>query len=752
MRQYVFLVLFMVMTASFAQRKPADLLERKGDEQFYYFEYLKSAATYQEALKSDTANGRLMVKVADSYRMAHKFDEARAWYEKASRSDPPPSDQRYKINFARVLFGLGLDEEAGGLLRGYQRDHGADPDVATTLLSGLSQRQALTRNQSLFAVKGVGFNSAGMDFSPFPYQNGLVFVSSRPKKGSAQPDEEGALSLFYAEESVHGTFSDPVPLEPGKVSSYHEGPAVFFENETRKIFTRNAFVRTTHAGEEAVSTLQLAWSGRSPSGKWSEPVALPFSSAGYSVAHPSVSSDGGTLYFSSDMPGTVGGPDLFVSHFDDGTWSDPVSLGSVINTPGQESFPFLYKDSLLFFASNGHSGLGGLDLFYCDLKATHVAVVNLGAPINSSADDFGIFLEAGGDAGFFSSNRKGGRGSDDIYFFEEKQPFAEIQVADSVAREGIAGAALALHTHGFPLRKTRTSLSGKAEFRMSPLRDYHLTVMADGYRPYEGELDSGAWPQDQKARVRIYLSPLDAPPEIRANAAQEPRRQESLTNVITFSSSPLDVDLPAVAEETEALAGQDSARFPLVGAIVVEVVNDLPALMLIKDSVIYAFNESEDGVLSNQALDIRITIPRGAQRHDYEKIISRQLNAQEYQVGGFMLIRSFFFDSGKTWVRNDAGAQLDKIIEVMHAFPGVEVEMTFRADSRGSNEFNLDLSRARSEEVKQYLVRAGIPTEKIHSRFVGESQLLNDCGDLADCDELLHQINRTTEVKFILKR
>lgn len=751
MRQYLFLVFFLMITASFAQRKPANLLERKGDEQFFYFEYLKSAKTYQEALESDTANSILMVKVAESFRMAHQPEKAKAWYEKAFRSDTPPRDQPYKINFARVLIGLGFVDEATRLLRGYQEDHGADAQV-TTLLSGLTNRQALTKSQSLYAVKGVDFNSARMDFSPFPYQNGLVFVSSRPKKGSARPDEEGALNLFYSEESAHGTFSDPEPLEPGKVSSYHEGPVVFLENDTRKIFTRNKFVRKGHTTEEAVSTLELAWSERSPSGKWSEPVALSFAGAEFSVAHPAISSDGTTLYFSSNMPGTLGGSDLFVSRFEDGAWSSPLPMGPEVNTPGQDLFPFLHKDSLLFFASNGHSGLGGLDLFYCDLKTTDLTVVNLGAPINSTADDFGISLEAGGWAGFFSSNRKGGKGADDIYYFEEKQPFAEIEVLDSITLSGIATATLALHTHGSPPRKTSTSLSGKAELRISPLRDYQLSVAADGYRPYEIELDPGTWPQDQKARIRIYLSPVYTPLEIRTNAAQQLRRQESLTNVITFSSSPLDVDLPTVVKEIEVPEGPDSARFPVVRAIAVEVVNDLPALMLVQDNVIHQFNESDDGVLSNKALDLEITIPRGAQRHDYENIISRQLGAQEYQVRSFMLIRSFFFDSGKTWVRNDAGAQLDKIIEVMHAFPGVEVEMTFHADSRGSNEFNLDLSKTRSEEVKQYLIRSGIPAEKIHSRFVGESQLLNDCGDLADCNELLHQINRTTEVKLILNK
>jgi outer membrane protein OmpA-like peptidoglycan-associated protein len=116
-----------------------------------------------------------------------------------------------------------------------------------------------------------------------------------------------------------------------------------------------------------------------------------------------------------------------------------------------------------------------------------------------------------------------------------------------------------------------------------------------------------------------------------------------------------------------------------------------------------------------------------------------------------LLIRRFFFDSGKTWVRNDASAQLDKIIEIMHAYPQFKLEMTFHADSRGTDDFNLDLSKARAVEVTAYLTQSGIIKDRIHSSFVGESRLLMDCGDLSDCDELLHQINRTVEFKFITR-
>jgi outer membrane protein OmpA-like peptidoglycan-associated protein len=197
---------------------------------------------------------------------------------------------------------------------------------------------------------------------------------------------------------------------------------------------------------------------------------------------------------------------------------------------------------------------------------------------------------------------------------------------------------------------------------------------------------------------------------------------------------------------TEAL---DSASLLMV--IVVEIINDLPAILIVRNDSIHVLKNVSEGLLESSELDLRVEIPQGAKRHVYEEIIRKQISAQGYDIQRFLLIRSFFFDSGKTWVRNDACAQLDKIIEVMSIHRHVGLQMIFHSDSRGTEKFNLDLSKGRADEVSAYLEKGGIKKDRIITKFVGEGQLLNDCGDLADCDELLHQINRTAEFKFIVK-
>jgi outer membrane protein OmpA-like peptidoglycan-associated protein len=257
---------------------------------------------------------------------------------------------------------------------------------------------------------------------------------------------------------------------------------------------------------------------------------------------------------------------------------------------------------------------------------------------------------------------------------------------------------------------------------------------------------------EERNRLPIYLEPTEFADKHTTYGVRQQQRS-GVTNVISFSSGPLDVDLQVETPQPQNQETNlpDSLALPALKVIAVEVINQLPALILVINDSIYHANAVSETTLESHQLGLTVDIPQGAKRHDYEGIIRKQVEAQGYSISRFLLIRSFFFDSGKTWVRNDASAQLDKIIEVMVVHPEMDLQMTFHSDSRGTDAFNLGLSKARAEEVVQYLGKAGIKRTRIFSRFVGESQPLNDCGDLADCDELVHQINRTAEFKFIVR-
>ena len=622
---------------------------------------------------------------------------------------------------------------------------------ATVRLHAGSPAGAMDESRgTLYAVKPVPFNTPGMEFSPYPYRKGMIFVSTRNEKSLAP---EAFLSLFYTEESDDGGFSIPQPLHEGSITSYHEGPAVFSNNGTRKIFTRNSMIRKSKMKDGSENPLELAQSELTPSGKWTEPVTLPFASAGYSVAHPAISSDGTTLYFSSNMPGTVGQSDIFVSKLNHGTWSEPRNLGVSINTPGNELFPFLLNDSILYFASNGHRGHGGLDIFSFNLNMPDGAVSNFGSPLNSNADDFGIYLESDGNAGFFSSDREGGAGGDDLYYFEVLQPFMSFRVLDSLTRRPINHARLTLQSQKWK-GNTRTDFSGKTECRINPLYTYRIDVTADRYKASMMHIRPSEPSADKQAVIDIYLAPLNRSIRQDLPTDLQTRSRAGLTNTIIFDSSPLDIDLQqetTPGPDTASIHTVDSDFSPKLDIIAVEVVNDLPTVIMTRNDSLFEFRRQGETLFLNSDPGLHITIPRGARRNDYEKIISDELLSQGFGINKFLLIRSFFFDTGKAWVRNDASAQLDKIAELMHAYPQVNLQMIFHSDSRGSESFNLGLSKERSLEVSAYLLSAGVNKERIRSTYVGESQPIKDCGDLSDCDELLHQMNRTVEFKFEIK-
>ncbi|MEO5599917.1 MAG: OmpA family protein [Cyclobacteriaceae bacterium] len=623
------------------------------------------------------------------------------------------------------------------------------------------QRNAISGEGSIenlapaYAVKLVPFNSSRMDFSPFPYKNGIVFLSSRPQKESGHDSQEGFLNLFYTEEAEDGTFSTPELLNKDHNTPYHLGPTVFFDHDNKKIVTRNSFYKNSKMKDGSAITLELAQSVLNASGKWSELITIPLGSSEYSVGHPAISSDGSTLYFSSNMPGTLGGSDLFVSQFQNGLWSTPKNLGPKINTAGQELFPYLHNDSILFFSSTAHNSLGGLDIFSCNLKSTNLIVMQMDAPVNSLQDDFGIFLDPRGISGFISSNRLS-EGSDDIYYFEEIQQFVKFQLYDSVTGDYIRTAKLNLSSGERILSQAESDLMGSLEFRLSPFRDYQVSISHPDYKSSAIELKTFEWTATQQPQIKVYLSPVQqSMANKKLSVALQTKGQKALTNTISFSSAPLDVDFASEATPlpTDSTGiSVDSDALPLVRVIVVENVNGLPSLMVIRNDSIYDFSVTSNNTLGNSNLNFQINIPQGAKRNDFEQIISNELSGYGYAVGKFLLIRSFYFDSEKTLIRNDAMAQLDKIIEVMVTYPQIDVQLIFHSDSRGTNKFNLELSRHRSDEVTGYLTSAGIKKEQILSRFVGEGQLLNDCGDLSDCGELMHQMNRTIEFNLILRK
>ncbi len=389
------------------------------------------------------------------------------------------------LKYAQVLASNGKYREAQEMYDKYTRKVEDDPRGKgfSKLYNDVS---VLSKNANCYKVDYLSINTNSADFSPSYYKNGMVFVSNRHNTVGVRRvfnwNETPFLDLFFLDDvsaiggqaAGLGTGSGDIKA-PRKRSSrggvvgsdeytaptandsrtigtyggmnvmaglgygdrpvteserfggsinskYHEVPAAFFKDASKVIFTRNNFNNgKAKRSSDGINKLKL-YIGDAAKDGWKNIKELPFNSDEYSTGHPALSADEKLLFFASDMPGGFGGTDIYVSRYDGGNWSAPINLGKTVNSKGNEMFPFIDEKGNLYFSSDGHAGLGDLDIFFVQMDGTTSKgrVINLGAPVNSSKDDFGIVTDALRKAGYFSSNRKRGGADDDIYKFDRE--------------------------------------------------------------------------------------------------------------------------------------------------------------------------------------------------------------------------------------------------------------------------------------------------------------------------------------------
>lgn len=396
------------------------------EDDYKDFAYVKTSEVLLEVANKGYKSAELFQKLANSYYFRNDMENAAKWYgELFTMNDV--IDPEYYFRYAMALKGIEDYEESDKWMKKFN-DLKPDDMRGRAFLSKVDYKsniEELSRDD--IEPHNLEINTELSDFGTTEYENGIVFASARGGGRKYRWNEEPYLDLYSAEKTESG-FGEAKAIE-GKVNTkYHESSAVFSPNGKYMFFTRNNFYRLKYKEDDTgVNRLQLYRATLSEDGTWNEIHKVHFNSEDYSVAHPTLNLTGTRLYFASDMPGTFGQSDIFVVDVnDDGTLGKPENLGPSINTEGQESFPFMDTSGNLFFSSTGFPGLGGLDVFKSEELDQKVEggsnrnfpIENVGKPVNSSADDFGYYENLVTKRVYFSSNREGGKGSDDIYTFE----------------------------------------------------------------------------------------------------------------------------------------------------------------------------------------------------------------------------------------------------------------------------------------------------------------------------------------------
>lgn len=488
----------------------------QANEQFARGEYFDASKTYRKVYNSLTKKedrelrGEVAFKMGECYTRLSQFARASAAYQNAIRYHYPDSTAYFLLG--RALQAEGKYRDAVEAYDTYLEWQPQDKLAKEGVLGCRDAMEAADGNNTRYVVKNAKlFNSRRADYAPmFLDKNAdvLYFTSSTEKAtGTAKSEITGAkkADIFYAKKNERGEWQRPEPAEGELNSEMEEGICSFSPDASTMYLTM------ARRSPVANTTVEIYTSKRSEQ-SWSKPVKYEITPDTLSaVGHPAVTPDGKWLIFSSDMPGGYGGKDLWRINIAD-TKGSLENLGPDINTGGDEEFPYMRTDSLLYFASDGHPGFGGLDLFKAQKQPDGGwAVSNMGKPINSSADDFGITFGKG-EEGFFSSNRGDARGFDHIYSF--MLPDLKITISGYVLDkddEPIPDAVIRIVGDDGSIQKEVSRDDGSFRFNLARGVKYVMMAGAKGYLNVKEEFESDSAEEDADYAIDFVLASIDKP-------------------------------------------------------------------------------------------------------------------------------------------------------------------------------------------------------------------------------------------------
>ncbi|WP_452222396.1 OmpA family protein [Lacinutrix salivirga] len=402
------IISFCLVFSTYAQDIP-----KKTKQEYETLSYVKSTKKLLNLVDQGIKTQEVLQKLGNAYYFNSKMEDASKWYGELL-STYEDVDSEYFYRYAMTLKAMGEYTKANEWMEYFAQ---SKPDDKRAILYSQSPNYLSTIDKisTQFEIENLSTNTKYSDFGTSFYKDGIVFASSRGTGGKLYSwNEQPFLDLYYKEFN-----SDKVvPLDEDVNTKFHESSTSFTNDGTTMYFTRNNYYRgKERKSNERVNGLKI-YKATLENGSWGNIVPMPFNNDDYNVAHPALSADNKKLYFASDMPGTLGKSDLFVVDInDDGSYGEPRNLGPSINTEGRENFPYISNNGTLYFSSDGRLGLGGLDVFFVDLESSNLEVNNIGKPINGPKDDFEYIIDENTLTGYFTSNRSGGKGDDDIYKF-----------------------------------------------------------------------------------------------------------------------------------------------------------------------------------------------------------------------------------------------------------------------------------------------------------------------------------------------
>lgn len=694
----------------------ADAQMKAGNKKFDKMAYAAAITRYERAVKKNEESVDAWTRLADCYRLLGDYVNAEQAYARVVNGPVQPEVYLY---YAQALMQNEKYGEAKSWLEKYRTANPSDSRAAN-LIAGIEQLPQYKSMEGVYKVAKANVNTSASEIAPVIYNGGIVYASNKAVSGWVKRTHAWTAKPFYQlyfAKGTEGNLQSPKAFAEEVGTKLHDGPVTFSKAGTQMYFTRNN-VEDDKVQKDANGVVRLKiFHSNFADGNWGIEVPFPYNSNDYSCAHPSLSADGKTLYFSSDMPGGQGGMDIWKCEWTGTSWGAPVNLGPDVNTKGHEVFPFIASDGVLYYSSDGLAGLGGLDIYSMDV-AKGGKPQNLGLPMNSAADDFGITMNATGDNGYFTSNRKNSYDNDDIYFFTKKCVTVEVTVKDESSQEPLPNATVVIYENGNELQTLETDSAAKFTACLNPLRNYDFVVQRDNYTETKASLTNS---------------------ELAAASAAGSKQMEVVLK-------------KNIAHVTGRVFNSDNKEAK--ANVPVRLINRTT-----KEEMVANTDDNGYFKFDNIALDCDYEVRTSFNDcgEAKEKLSTHKISGvKEFNIplallckGAIIEIENIYYDYNSAEIREDAALELDKVVALMNEYPNMKIEIRSHTDSRGKDSYNLTLSDKRAKAAVAYIISKGIDARRVVGKGYGETQLLNHCKNNVECSEEEHAVNRRTEFKIL---
>jgi len=690
--------------------------------------YVQAIPKYESVLRKDSSNADVLVNLGDCYRLTNNNRGQLICYGKLIKTGK--AEDIHKLYYGQALMEAGKYDDAKRYMDEFKADGRGE-----AFSKGISNLQKFSKNADAYAITEFQYNSNYDDFGATAFLGDkIVFTSTRTKSTWITKRHgwtgNSYCHMYLTEKDAFGQYDTPAMFIAEYSTKYNDGPFCTSKDGQTIFFTRNGTTKKEQSldGSQKLKIFQA----NIIKDDLQSLMSMKFNSNEYNCAHPSISADGKTLYFSSDMGGGQGGMDIWYCKLDaSGSWGNPVNMGDKVNTKGNELFPSITEDNLLYFASNGHEGLGGLDVFETKIKDDKAGkIYNMGKPVNSEHDDFAYNVYAEGKKAFLSSNRKTGGMNDDIYNVDILRKVARGKVVNFIVKNKETQEVLPLTTIKLNTDSFSTNEKGEFQFILEEDVNYKLLVKKEKFFDMEDSLSTKTTPEGDEFTKTIEL---EKDPNLSLLAGIYDAKTGAGIEGVKIKIKDL-----AVSNDFELIQTEKNGEYrkPLKGKRIGDKLLYLVTIEkegYVTKTTNFTYEIKKEGEIQMNEL-LALTIGKVEVGMDLAKMID---------------IKPIYFDLGKSKIRPDAAVELDKVVKVMKEYPAMIIELGAHTDCRGAAAANMKLSDARAKASAAYIVKQGIDKSRISGKGYGESKLLNSCGCegkvKSTCTEFEHSQNRRTE-------